>query len=90
VNSGSALKRWAAFLSNRREAIAAIDFFAIPTLTFGVLDCFFVIAHGRSFVFTDESQGAELFAIADHAEKCAEIVGKAARVAAEILLADEE
>ncbi len=26
----------------------------------------------------------------DHAEKCAEIVGKAARVAAEILLADEE
>ena len=34
---------------------------------------------GRSFVFTDESQGAEFFAIADHAEKCAEIVGKATR-----------
>ncbi len=45
---------------------------------------------GRSFVFTDESQGAEFFAIADHAEKCAEIVGKATRLAAEILLADEE
>lgn len=45
---------------------------------------------GRSFVFTDESQGAEFFAIADDAEKCAEIMGKAARVAAEILLADEE
>jgi hypothetical protein len=43
---------------------------------------------GRSFVFTDEAQGAEFFAIADHAEKCAEIVGKAARMAAEILLAD--
>ena len=40
-------KRWAAFLSNHREAIAAIDFFTVPTLTFGVLTCFFVIAHDR-------------------------------------------
>jgi transposase InsO family protein len=40
-------KRWAAFLSNHREAIAAMDFFSVPTLTFGVLYCFFVIAHGR-------------------------------------------
>jgi hypothetical protein len=40
-------KRWAAFLSNHREAIAAMDFFTMPTLTFGVLYCFFVIAHGR-------------------------------------------
>ncbi len=39
-------KRWAAFLSNHREAIAAMDFFTVPTLTFGVLYCFFVIAHG--------------------------------------------
>ena len=38
-------KRWAAFLSNHREAIAAMDFFTVPTLTFGVLYCFFVIAH---------------------------------------------
>jgi hypothetical protein len=30
-------KRWAAFLSNHREAIAAMDFFTVPTLTFGVL-----------------------------------------------------
>jgi hypothetical protein len=29
-------KRWAAFLSNHREAIAAMDFFTVPTLTFGV------------------------------------------------------
>jgi transposase InsO family protein len=43
---GSAM-RWAAFLSNHREAIAAMDFFAVPTLTFGVLYCFFVIAHDR-------------------------------------------
>jgi transposase InsO family protein len=40
-------KRWAAFLSNHREAIAAMDFFTVPTLTFGVLTCFFVIAHDR-------------------------------------------
>jgi putative transposase len=40
-------KRWAAFLSNHREAIAAMDFFTVPTLTLGVLYCFFVIAHGR-------------------------------------------
>ena len=40
-------KRWAAFLDNHREAIAAMDFFTVPTLTFGVLHCFFVIAHDR-------------------------------------------
>jgi putative transposase len=42
-----AAKRWAAFLSNHREAIAAMDFFTVPTLTFGVLYCFFVIARDR-------------------------------------------
>jgi hypothetical protein len=40
-------KRWAAFLSNHGEAIAAMDFFIVPTLTFGVLYGFFVIAHNR-------------------------------------------
>jgi hypothetical protein len=40
-------KRWAALLTNHREAIAAMDFFTVPTLTFGVLCCFFVIAHDR-------------------------------------------
>jgi transposase InsO family protein len=40
-------KRWAAFLSNHREAIAAMDFFTVPTLTFGVLYCFFIIIHDR-------------------------------------------
>jgi transposase InsO family protein len=38
---------WATFLSNHREAIAAMDFFTVPTLTFKVLYCFFVIAHDR-------------------------------------------
>jgi putative transposase len=40
-------KRWTAFLSNYQEAIAAMDFFTVPTLTFSVLYCFFVIAHDR-------------------------------------------
>jgi transposase InsO family protein len=40
-------KRWEAFLNNHREAIAAMDFFTMPTLTFGVLYCFFVISHDR-------------------------------------------
>ena len=40
-------KRLMAFLKNHREAIAAMDFFTVPTLTFGVLYCFFVIAHDR-------------------------------------------
>jgi putative transposase len=40
-------KRWLAFLRNHREAIAAMDFFTVPTITFGVLYGFFVIAHDR-------------------------------------------
>jgi putative transposase len=40
-------KRWRAFLQNHREAIAAMDFFTVPTLNFGVLYCFFVIAHDQ-------------------------------------------
>jgi len=40
-------KRWLAFLHNHREAIAAMDFFTVPTVTFGMLYCFFIIEHGR-------------------------------------------
>jgi len=40
-------KRWLTFLRNHREAIAAMDFFTVPTLTFGVLYCFFLIGHDR-------------------------------------------
>jgi hypothetical protein len=32
-------KRWTAFLNNHREAVAAMDFFTVPTLTFSVLYC---------------------------------------------------
>jgi putative transposase len=44
-------KRWATFLNNHQEAIAAMDFFTVPTLTLGVLHCFFVIAHDRRRIF---------------------------------------
>jgi putative transposase len=40
-------KRWQTFLRNHREAIAAMDFFTVPTITFGVLYCFFIIGHDR-------------------------------------------
>jgi hypothetical protein len=39
--------RWLTFLRNHREAIAAMDFFTVPTITFGVLYCFFIIGHDR-------------------------------------------
>src|SRR5256712_6974545 len=40
-------KRWLTFLRNHREAIAAMDFFTVPTITFSSLYCFFVISHDR-------------------------------------------
>jgi putative transposase len=40
-------KRWLAFLRNHREAIAAMDFFTVPTITFGMLYCFFILGHDR-------------------------------------------
>src|SRR5262245_48446968 len=42
-----ARKLWGTFLRNYREVITAMDFFTVPTLTFRVLYCFFVIEHGR-------------------------------------------
>ena len=40
-------KRWLTFLRNHKEAIAAMDFFTVPTVTFGLLYCFFIISHDR-------------------------------------------
>ena len=40
-------KCWLTFLQNHREVIAAMHFFTVHTLTFGMLYCFFVIEHGR-------------------------------------------
>ena len=44
---GGSAARWRTFLQNHREAIVALDFFTVPTLTFQLLYCFFVIEHGR-------------------------------------------
>ena len=40
-------KLWATFLRNHREVITAMDFFTVPTFTFRVLYCFFIIEHDR-------------------------------------------
>ncbi|MCX6617911.1 MAG: integrase core domain-containing protein [Acidobacteria bacterium] len=44
---GDPCKRWLTFLQNHREAIVAMDFFTVPTVTFQLLYCFFVIEHSR-------------------------------------------
>ena len=44
---GDPSKSWWAFLQNHREVITAFDFFTVPTLTFQLLYCFFVIEHGQ-------------------------------------------
>src|SRR5437016_563169 len=44
---GDARSLWSTFLRNHREAIAAVDFFTVPTVTFRVLYCFFVINYSR-------------------------------------------
>ena len=41
------IARWKAFLKNHREVIAAMDFFTVHAVTFGVLYCFFLIGHDR-------------------------------------------
>jgi len=38
-------RRWLTFLRNHREAIAAMNFFTVPTITFSALHCFFVNSH---------------------------------------------
>jgi hypothetical protein len=40
-------QRWQAFVRNHRDAIAAMDFFTVPTVTFQLLYCFFIISHER-------------------------------------------
>jgi putative transposase len=40
-------KHWLAFLQNHRDVIVAFDFFTVPTVTFQLLYCFFVIEHNR-------------------------------------------
>jgi putative transposase len=44
---GDPSPHWLTFLKNHREAIAAMDFFTVPTATFRLLYCFFIIGHDR-------------------------------------------
>jgi hypothetical protein len=44
---GDPKKSWLTFLQNHREAIVALDFFTVPSVTFQLLYSFFVIEHGR-------------------------------------------
>jgi putative transposase len=44
---GDSAKSWLTFLRNHREVIVAFDFFSVPTVTFQLLYCFFVIEHSR-------------------------------------------
>ena len=44
---GDPSQSWLAFLENHREVIVAFDFFTVPSMTFRLLHCFFVIEHGR-------------------------------------------
>jgi hypothetical protein len=58
-------KRWRSLLENHREAIAAMDFFTVPTITFGVLYCL-----GRLLRFLHEpvqENHTVLFNTEDHA-----------------------
>ncbi len=45
--SPEAAQRWLNLLRNHREAIAAMDFFSVPTITCNVLYCFFILGHDR-------------------------------------------
>jgi hypothetical protein len=44
---GDPNQSWLTFLQNHREAIVAMDFFAVPTVRFQLLYCLFIIEHGR-------------------------------------------
>ena len=46
-------KRWLAFLRNHREAIAAMDFFTVPTITF---KCALLLLRHRSLPSTDPAR----------------------------------
>ena len=44
---GDRQQRWMTFLRNHKDAIAAMDFFVVPTVRFQLLYVWFVIGHGR-------------------------------------------
>ncbi len=55
------IARWKAFLKNHGEVIAAMDFFTVHTVTFGVLYCFFIIGHGRRCILPSLAKNLSSF-----------------------------
>jgi hypothetical protein len=57
-----AVQRWLTFLRNHREAIAGMDFFVVPTVSFRLVYAWFVIDHARRrilhFAVTDAPTAA--------------------------------
>jgi hypothetical protein len=49
-----AVKRWVTFLRNHRSAIAAMDFFVVPTVTFRFAYVWFAIGHARRAILHTE------------------------------------
>jgi transposase InsO family protein len=54
------LRNWLAFLSNHRDALVGMDFFTVPTVSFGLLWVFVVLHHERRRVVH--------FAVTEHPE----------------------
>jgi len=54
------LQRWLVFLRNHRDALVGMDFFTVPTVTFGLLWIFVVLHHERRRIVH--------FAVTDHPE----------------------
>ena len=52
------VQRWLVFLRNHRDAVAAMDFFVVPMVTFRVLYVWFMLEHGRRRLLR--------FAVTDH------------------------
>jgi hypothetical protein len=56
--------------------IAAMDFFTVPTLSFGILYCFFVIAHDRRRVLHCDVTRENCSALSSQLEKLTTRLGK--------------
>ena len=75
-------KRWLTFLRDHRDAIAAMDFFTVPTITFGVLYCFFVISHERREILAFQCDTQPHYPL----DRAADARSVALRVGAQILV----
>jgi len=53
---------WRTFLANHAEAIAAIDFFTVPTVTFRILYVFIILEHARRRIVHFNSESYSLVA----------------------------